>query len=98
MNSSIWLFDYAGSMAFRAYFFTLSILLEFHFNLKLGEYSDFNERNFDIPKHGDVVEIRYLYAYEGGSLFQPVYLGVRDDLDKEACKIEQLKYKSIETE
>ena len=33
--------------------------------------------NFDIPAAGAIVEIRYLYAYPGGSLYQPVYLGVR---------------------
>ena len=43
-----------------------------------------------------VCEIRYLYAYPQGSLYQPVYLGVRDDLTPEACSISQLKYKPSE--
>ena len=34
-----------------------------------------------IPKAGSVVEVRYLYAYPGGSLFQPVCLGQRDDIE-----------------
>lgn len=48
--------------------------------------------NQDIPKSGDVVEVEYLYAYEGGSLFQPVYKGVRGDQDRAACTLSQLKY------
>ena len=47
-----------------------------------------------IPGAGAVVEVRYLYAYPGGSLFQPVYLGVRDDVGPEACTAGQLKYKA----
>jgi len=47
-----------------------------------------------IPQAGSVVEVRYLYAYPGGSLFQPVYLGQRDDIDPSACIIGQLKYRA----
>jgi len=47
-----------------------------------------------IPKDGSVVEVRYLYAYPGGSLFQPVSLGQRDDIDPAACTLDQLKYKA----
>ena len=50
--------------------------------------------NKSIPNAGAFVEIRYLYAYRGGSLYQPAYLGERDDLEREACTISQLKYKS----
>lgn len=49
--------------------------------------------NHEIPAVGAVVECRYLYAFPGGSIFQPVYLGVRDDIPKEECVISQLKYK-----
>jgi len=48
----------------------------------------------EIPAVGVVVETRYLYAYRGGSIFQPVYLGVRDDIRAEECTLDQLKYKS----
>ena len=48
--------------------------------------------NHDIPQSGDVVEVRYLYAYKGGSLFQPVYLGKRTDVVEAACHTGQLKY------
>lgn len=49
--------------------------------------------NFDIPKAGTIVEVRYLYANpNGGSLYQPVYLGPRSDIEREACKVSQLKF------
>jgi bifunctional non-homologous end joining protein LigD len=47
-----------------------------------------------IPRAGSVVEIRYLYAYREGGLFQPVYLGVRDDIPADACTLGQLKLKA----
>jgi bifunctional non-homologous end joining protein LigD len=53
--------------------------------------------NQQIPSAGAIVEIRYLYAYQGGSLYQPVYLGVRDDITADACTTSQLKFKA-ETE
>lgn len=49
--------------------------------------------NFSVPTPGKIVEIRYLYAYKGGSLYQPVYLGERDDIYESACVLTQLKYK-----
>lgn len=52
--------------------------------------------NQPIPKAGDIVEIRYLYAYKGGSLYQPTLIGIRDDLDQVACDMDQLKYKAEE--
>ena len=50
--------------------------------------------NHDVPQVGAIIEARYLYAYRGGSIFQPVYLGARDDIRAEECVICQLKYKS----
>ena len=51
--------------------------------------------NHDIPAVGDVVEVRYLYAFrESGSIYQPVYLGRRDDIPASECTVEQLKYKN----
>ncbi|MEX2214193.1 MAG: RNA ligase family protein [Phycisphaeraceae bacterium] len=54
--------------------------------------------NHAIPAPGDIVEVRYLYAYagEGGSLYQPVFLGKRDDIDAAACTVSQLKFKAGE--
>ena len=50
-----------------------------------------------IPQVGDVIEARYLYAMEGsGSLFQPVYLGVRDDIMAAECTRDQLKFRREE--
>ena len=47
---------------------------------------------------GDIVEVRYLYAFkESGSLFQPVYLGVRgEELELKDCSVDQLKWKRAE--
>ena len=51
--------------------------------------------NHEVPTTGQVVECRYLYAYrESGCIYQPVYLGVRDDLTEEECTTEQLKYRA----
>lgn len=49
--------------------------------------------NHDVPVSGDIVEVEYLYAFEGGSLFQPVYRGKRRDQEISACIISQLKIK-----
>jgi bifunctional non-homologous end joining protein LigD len=49
--------------------------------------------NQNVPAAGDVVEVEYLYAYKGGSIYQPVYRGKRSDLDISACIAGQLKYK-----
>lgn len=49
--------------------------------------------NHAIPDVGQVVEVRYLYAFREGRLFQPMYLGVRDDIDESDCTLAQLKYK-----
>jgi bifunctional non-homologous end joining protein LigD len=44
---------------------------------------------------GNVVDARYLYALkQSGSIYQPVYLGVRTDIPATECVVEQLKYKS----
>lgn len=51
--------------------------------------------NHPMPAIGAVVEVRYLYAFrESGALFQPVYLGERDDLDPSTCTVSQLKWKA----
>lgn len=51
--------------------------------------------NHEIPVVGAIVEVRYLYAFrESGVLFQPVYLGQRDDIGTWECVVEQLKYKA----
>jgi bifunctional non-homologous end joining protein LigD len=50
--------------------------------------------NHPVPAAGQVVEVRYLYAYPGGALCQPVLLGRRDDVDREDCRLAQLKYRA----
>lgn len=51
--------------------------------------------NHEVPSPGTVIEVRYLYAFkESGCVFQPVYLGKRDDIDPGNCLVKQLKYKA----
>lgn len=49
--------------------------------------------NKEIPKEREIIEVRYLYAYKGGSLYQPTFLMVRTDIDVQDCQLSQLKYK-----
>ena len=46
-----------------------------------------------MESRNDVRKTR-LYTYRGGCIFQPVYLGVRDDIRAEECQLSQLKYKA----
>lgn len=49
-----------------------------------------------LPSVGSVVEVRYLYVNGvGGSLYQPIYLGERDDVPAMHCTVKQqhLKFK-----
>jgi bifunctional non-homologous end joining protein LigD len=50
----------------------------------------------DIPNVGALVEVRYLYATAGSQLYQPVYLGPREDITEEECTLSQLKFKKEE--
>ena len=52
--------------------------------------------NQPVPQVGAVVEVRYLYAFPDGSLYQPVYLGERGDVSQEECGVSQLKFKATE--
>lgn len=50
--------------------------------------------NHEIPTPGQIVECRYLYAHqESGFIYQPVYLGQRDDIEAGECTVNQLKFK-----
>lgn len=49
--------------------------------------------NYPMPSAGQVVEVSYLYAFPGGSLYQPVYRGERSDLSDSDCTRQQLKFK-----
>jgi bifunctional non-homologous end joining protein LigD len=48
--------------------------------------------NFAVPKVGTLVEIKYLYRHVHGALYQPIYLGERDDLEK-ADQVSTVKVK-----
>jgi bifunctional non-homologous end joining protein LigD len=43
------------------------------------------------PPVGSVVEVKYLYAHKGGCLYQPSFIGIRDDVD--ADDLSKLKFK-----
>jgi bifunctional non-homologous end joining protein LigD len=50
--------------------------------------------NHEVPPAGAIVELRYLYAYRNSlALYQPVYLGLRTDVDTDECNVSQLKFK-----
>ncbi len=49
--------------------------------------------NHDVPEIGELIEVRYLYAYRGGAVFQPTYLGKRPDSDLTDCTMVQIIYK-----
>jgi hypothetical protein len=50
--------------------------------------------NHAIPQMGTVAEVRYLHAFaQSGAIYQPVYLGPRDDIPAEECTVDQLKFK-----
>jgi len=47
----------------------------------------------DRPPIGTIVEVKYLYIVRGGSLYQPSFVEVRDDVRAEDCTMEKLKFK-----
>ena len=49
--------------------------------------------NHPVPAMGAVVEVRYLYAYNGGALYQPVFEGLRTDIAPSECLASQRKFK-----
>lgn len=49
--------------------------------------------NQKMPDIGAIVEVKYLYYYPGGSLYQPVLLSIRDDVDMRECLVDKLKTK-----
>jgi bifunctional non-homologous end joining protein LigD len=51
--------------------------------------------NQEFPKVDSVVEVRYLYYYPSGSLYQPILLGLRDDIEPNECLITKLKTKQV---
>ena len=40
------------------------------------------------------MEVRYLCAFkQSGAVYQPLYLGEREDIDQTECVVSQLKYR-----
>lgn len=48
---------------------------------------------YPLPPIGSIAEIKYLYAYPQGCLYQSAFKELRDDVDVEECTTTQLKYK-----
>jgi bifunctional non-homologous end joining protein LigD len=44
-----------------------------------------------IPSRDDLVEVRYMHMFEGGSLYQPVYKGVRTDIEMFRAQLTQVR-------
>jgi bifunctional non-homologous end joining protein LigD len=51
--------------------------------------------NHKIPRVGARIEVRMLYAYPTGSIYQPTYLGERTDVDAPECHAAQLKFRVV---
>ena len=51
--------------------------------------------NYEIPNSGDFVQIRYLHCFpNGGSLYQPIFQGIRDDIS-DPDTYDSLKFKQV---
>lgn len=48
--------------------------------------------NAAVPEPGQMIDVKYLYAHRGGSLFQPAFRGLREDVDPGECRMDRLKY------
>lgn len=72
-----------------------SVLMELHD--EAGAWSEVGSVTIPpavtIPAPGSCIEVAYLHAFPGGSLFQPVYKGLREDQDEGDCVLAQLKFK-----
>ena len=49
-------------------------------------------QNADIPEPGSIIDVKYLYAYAGGSIYQPTFRGVRTDVDPQECRLDRLHF------
>ena len=52
--------------------------------------------NHEMPEVGALVEVSYMYRYDDGALEQPVYKGLRTDLEYEPdiSQIKRIKYRA----
>jgi bifunctional non-homologous end joining protein LigD len=71
-------------------------------SVRLGLYDDAGKMvdlgnctipvNVEIPAEGSLLDVRYLYAFPGGKLYQPVYQCPRLDAIAEQCLVSKLKF------
>lgn len=52
---------------------------------------------FPLPTPGTIADVKYLYAYKGGCLYQTAFKEIRTDVNLEECTTSQLKYKTEES-
>ena len=55
-------------------------------------------QKIDLPPVGSLIDVTYLYAYPGGSLYQPVFKGLRDDVSNDECIMSKLHFKAGSTD
>ncbi|WP_027234105.1 hypothetical protein [Leisingera caerulea] len=49
--------------------------------------------NAGIPPKGSLIDVKYLYAFKGGAIYQPTYKGLRTDIPESDCRMDRLSYK-----
>jgi len=82
-----------NSISVGVYDHSNSIEKGFKSLIPIGNITTIGHDRSKIPI-GSVCECRYLYYFPGGSLYQPVYLGQRDDTYVSDCLLSKLKCKS----
>jgi bifunctional non-homologous end joining protein LigD len=86
-----------NSVAIAVYDHSNSIEKGFKTLIPVGNVTCIGHDRSKFPV-GSIIEVSYLYAYKGGSLYQPSFIGVRDDTYKEDCTLAKLKFKATADE
>lgn len=79
----------SASVIVRAHTDKESVEIELADGMPLGRVSTPK----GLPPVGSIAEVKYLYAYRGGSLAQPSFLRIREDIDRSECTAAQLQFK-----
>mgnify|MGYP000111982848 CR=1 FL=1 len=72
----------------------MAVVLEDGSRIPVGSVTVPSNKTIPLPE--TVLEVTYLYAYKGGSLFQPSYHKARNDIALEECTASQLRYKPVD--
>ena len=92
MSSSLWKAHLSSSQATTGHNTKRSVTLDLYHGEKLVNAGNVTmPPNQHIPEVGKVCDVKYLYCFkESGRIYQPVYLGRRDDIQAAECVVEQL--------